>query len=86
MQVHKSVIKRARQDKKRRLRNASVKSAVKTYCKKVIESKEPETAATALKMAIKVLDKAVTKGVIHKNNVARRKSKLTIKVNKLSSS
>jgi len=83
MPVHKSVLKRARQNEKRRLRNIAIKSAIKTYCKKVIEAKDIETAKNALKTAIRALDKAVTKGVIHKNNAARRKSKLTIKVNKL---
>lgn len=86
MPIHKSVLKRARQSEKRRLRNVSVKSGVKTYSKKVtemIEKKDIEGAKESLKTAVKSLDKAVTKGVIHKNNAARRKSKLTIKVNGL---
>jgi small subunit ribosomal protein S20 len=86
MPVHKSVLKRARQNEKRRLRNIAVKSTIKTYSKKVNEAiakKDIEAAKEALKKAIKVIDKAVTKGVIHKNNAARRKSRLTIKLNNL---
>lgn len=83
MVVHKSVLKRARQNEKRRLRNAAIKSTIKTYCKKVREAKDPEIAKELLKVACKLLDKAVTKGVIHKNNAARRKSRLTLTVNKL---
>lgn len=86
MSGHKSVVKAAKQSEKRRLRNIAVKSTIKTYTKKVneaIEKKDSELATESLKKVIKVLDKAVTKGVIHKNNAARRKSRLTIKVNKL---
>jgi len=85
MPVHKSVLKRARQNKKRRLHNRAVKSTIKTYSKKVneaIERKDIERAKEELKKTIKLLDKAVSKGVIHKNNAARRKSRLTIKVNR----
>ena len=86
MPIHKSVLKRARQSEKRRLRNVSVKSSIKTYSKKVIEmieKKDIDGAKESLKTAVKGLDKAVTKGIIHKNNAARRKSKLTVKVNNL---
>lgn len=65
----------------------AVKSTIKTYSKKVyeaIEKKDLEVVKEALKKTIKLLDKAVSKGVIHKNNAARRKSRLTTKVNKFS--
>ncbi|MEW6619724.1 MAG: 30S ribosomal protein S20 [bacterium] len=88
MPIHKSALKRARQNETRRQHNVAVKSTLKTYTKKVIEAvekKDVESAKNALNTSIKMLDKAVSKGIIHKNNAGRRKSKLTIKVNKLSS-
>ncbi len=75
----KSAIKRIRQNEKRRLRNRMVKSKTRTYIKKaikVIESKDLEAAKAAALTAIKALDKAAEKGVLHKNNAARRKSRL----------
>jgi small subunit ribosomal protein S20 len=50
----------------------------------MIDKKDVEGVKESLKTAVKALDKAVSKGVIHKNNAARRKSKLMVKVNKLS--
>ncbi|MGQ9630671.1 MAG: 30S ribosomal protein S20 [bacterium] len=82
----KSAIKRARQNEKRRLRNRSVKSAIKTAVKKVIasvEANDRESAHVNLLKAIKILDRAAAKGVIHKNTSARKKSRLAKKVNAL---
>ena len=73
----KSQIKRNRQNEKRRLRNKSVKSALKTAIRKFHEataSGDPETAGTLLREATRKLDKAASKGVIHKNQAANRKS------------
>lgn len=84
--THRSAEKRDRQAKKRRSRNAAVKSRTKTDIKKVLESVgsgEKESSEKALKNAIKVIKKAASKGVYHKNNASRKVSRLTKKVNAL---
>ena len=86
MATHRSAEKRDRQNKKRRTRNTAVKSATKTEIKKVlaaVEGKEPESSEKALKNAIRVIKKAASKGVYHKNNASRKVSRLTKKVNAL---
>ncbi len=86
MATHVSALKRARQSEKRRQRNVSVRSTLKTYTKKVlqaVESKNPEEARKALARAIPALQKASAKKVIHKRTAARRISHLTKKVNTL---
>jgi small subunit ribosomal protein S20 len=73
----KSAEKRWRQSLKRRLRNRAVRTATRTHIKTVnrsIGAGEPNE--TALKQAIRALDKAAEKGIIHRNNAARRKSRL----------
>lgn len=75
----KSAIKRIRQNEKRRLRNRIVKSQTRTYVKKAIKAidgKDQEAAKAAALIAVKALDKAAEKGILHKNNAARRKSRL----------
>ena len=67
-------------------RNQAIKSRVKTFVKKVlsaVEAKNVDEAKTALQVAYKELDKAVTKGVIKKNTASRKKSRLALKINKL---
>ena len=67
-------------------RNKSIKSRVKTFVKKVlsaVEAKNVDEAKSALSVAYKELDKAVTKGVLKKNTASRKKSRLTLKVNAL---
>lgn len=81
MANHKSALKRLRQSEKRRLRNASVKSSIKTQVKKVRAGGEAETVAEELKKAVSLLDRAVTKGVLHRNNASRRISRLTLAAN-----
>lgn len=86
MATHKSAEKRARQNKKRQLRNASVKSSVKTRLKAVlgvVEDKKKDDSRKALAEAIVVIDKAASKGVLHKNTASRKISRLTRKVNQL---
>lgn len=86
MATHKSAEKRNRQNKKRRLRNISVKSLVKTKTKKVlqaVEAKETETAKKVLLEAVSTIDRAAAKKVFHKNTASRKISKLTRKVNTL---
>jgi small subunit ribosomal protein S20 len=84
--THKSAEKRARQNKKRQLRNASVKSSVKTRLKAVlgaVEDKKKDDSRKALSEAIVIIDKAASKGVLHKNTASRKISRLTRKVNQL---
>lgn len=88
MANHKSALKRHRQSEKRRERNASVKSAIRTAVKKVrtsIDAANAEEAKTNLLEATRVLDGAVTKGVLHRNNASRRVSRLTTAVNSIES-
>jgi small subunit ribosomal protein S20 len=83
----KSQIKRNRQNEKRRLRNKSVKSSLKTAIRKFNEATEAgdtETAGTLLRDASRKLDKAVSKGVIHKNQAANRKSAIAKRLQSLS--
>jgi small subunit ribosomal protein S20 len=85
----KSQIKRNRQNEKRRLRNKSVKSSLKTAIRKFNEayaSGDTELATTLMRDASRKLDKAVSKGVIHKNQAANRKSAIAKRLNSLSSS
>jgi len=79
-----SARKRARQAEKRRLRNKSYKTRFKNAVKKVlkaIEQGDRENIEELLRQAISAIDKAAQKGVIHKNQAARRKSRLMAKVN-----
>ena len=79
----KSQIKRNRTNEKARLRNKAYKSELKTYVRKVreaIAAGDKETAETSLRAATRKLDKAVSKGVIHKNQAANRKSALAKQV------
>lgn len=74
----KSQIKRNRQNEKRRVRNKTVRSELRTRTKTAVSAAETgaENAAEAERLAMKRIDKAATKGVIHKNAAARRKSRL----------
>lgn len=75
----KSNIKRFRQSEKRRVRNTSVTSRMKTYVKAAsaaIEAKDAEAIKSALPAALAEIDGAARKGVIHKNSAARKKSSL----------
>lgn len=82
----KSAIKRARQSEKRRMKNASQKSALRTAVKTAeaaMAQTDVEKAKEALLNATRKLDKAVTKGLLHKNAAARKKSRLAKKLNEL---
>ena len=82
----KSQIKRIKTNEKARARNKAVKSELKTYVRKTREAVvagDKEAATKALQVASRKLDKAVSKGVIHKNQAANRKSKLHSAVNGL---
>jgi len=81
-----SAMKRARQAVKRNLRNKDVRSAIKTIVKKVestVASGNKEDAGKALLEAVKALNKAASKGIIHRNTTSRSISRLTRKVNAL---
>jgi small subunit ribosomal protein S20 len=83
LKKNKSAIKKARQGEKNRLRNAHVKSNMKTNIKKVLlamQGKDKDGLQQTLKEAVTCIDKAASKGVIHKNNAARRVSRLSKKV------
>ena len=82
----KSAKKRILVNKTKADRNKSIKSAVKTSIKKVeaaVTAKDKEAAAAALQNAIYTIDKAASKGVYHKNNAARKVSRLSKAVNAL---
>ena len=71
---------------RRRQRNRPYRSAARTYVKKAllaIQSGDPEAAAVAVGNAISMLDRVADKGVIHKNNAARRKSRLMARYNRM---
>jgi small subunit ribosomal protein S20 len=85
MADHKSAAKRARQNVKRRLRNRAIKSGYRTEIKKfteLIDLKKIEEAKKMLPTIHKVVDKACTKGVMPKTTASRKKSALTIKLNR----
>jgi small subunit ribosomal protein S20 len=82
----KSQIKRIRTNEKARLRNKAVKSELKTYVRRVREAVaagDKDAATAALQAASRKLDKAVSKGVIHANQAANRKSAIAKSVNAL---
>ena len=82
----KSQKKRILTNEKARLRNNAVKSELKTAIRAVntaVESTDKDAAAAALVAASRKLDKAVSKGVLHKNNAANRKWAISKKVNAL---
>lgn len=83
----KSAKKRILVNAKRAARNKAIRSKVKTMIKKVeaaVAAQDKELAKQALTVAVSEIDKARSKGVIHKNSAARKISRLTKKVNSLS--
>jgi small subunit ribosomal protein S20 len=83
----KSAIKRIRSSARKRSRNKPVRSAIKTYVKVAQHSitTGADDSPEAVVRAISALDKAANKGIIHKNQAARRKSRLMAKLNRASS-
>lgn len=80
-----SALKCQRRDARKAVYRGIVRTSTRTHIKKVralLASGKVEAADQALKTAIRALDKAAEKGVIHKNNAARRKSRLMIALNK----
>ncbi len=86
MANHKSAIKRIRQSDKRRDYNRAYRSRARTFVKKAritIDGSDTQAAEEATRLAIQDLDKAASKGVIHKRNAARRKSRLMKQLNEM---
>ena len=79
----RSQIKRNRQNEKRRVRNKAVRSEVRTRAKAAEPGATPEgqEPAEALRLAMKTIDTAAARGVIHKNEASRRKSRLQKRAN-----
>ena len=77
-----STLKRVKQSRKNNLRNRHYKSMMKTAIKNVLKA-DKKDAPELLKMAISTIDRVVTKGIIHNNNAARHKSKISKHVNNL---
>ena len=82
----RSAKKRVRQAEKRRIRNKAIRSYTKTMVKKVLKGVDEgiprEELELRIRAAVKAIDKAVSKGVYHRNEGARRKSRLMAYVNK----
>ena len=88
-QRHKSAIKRHRQNVKRSARNQIVDTQVRHAVRKmreIIAQKDVATAETELRSVMRTLDKAATKGVLHRNNASRRISRLSRQVAALKAS
>ena len=80
MANHKSAEKRNRQNKIRNARNTHIRSTMRTYVKKVrlaVAEGDSEVAQAMLEKAVPCIDKAATKGVIHKATASRKISRLT---------
>ncbi|NQU19590.1 30S ribosomal protein S20 [bacterium] len=87
MPQRKCAAKSLRADKKRRLRNTRVKRDLKESLKKLqslLAAKNVEESKKALKEVSSKLDKAVSKGILNKKTVNRKKSRLTIRLNQIS--
>ncbi|NIQ96670.1 MAG: 30S ribosomal protein S20 [Desulfuromonadales bacterium] len=86
MATHKSALKRNRQNAVRNARNTHIRSTMRTYVKNVrmaVADGNLESAQEALTKAVPFIDKAATKGVIHKNTASRKISRLNKLVNTL---
>ncbi len=86
MPNHKSAEKRVRQNEKRNLINRNNKSRLRTQIKKLraaLASGDKSQSQELLTPTISAIDKAVNKGILHRNTAARYKSRLTVHVNKL---
>ena len=82
----KSAIKRVKVTEKKNLRNRMIKSAMRTSVKKfeaAVAAGDKAAAAAAYAVAVVAVDKAVGKGLLHKNTAARKKSSMTLQLNKL---
>ncbi len=88
MANHKSALKRNRQNQVRTARNTHIRSTMRSYVKQVrtaVSAADKEAATVALAKAVPYIDKASTKGVIHKATASRKISRLTKLVNTMAS-
>ncbi len=83
MAHHKSAIKRIKTSRIQNMRNRHYKSTMRTYLKKIRQTTNKEEAQELLPKVVGYLDKLARKGIIHKNNAANKKSKITRYVNSL---
>lgn len=84
MPNHKSAEKRVRQNERRRVINRSNRARLRTSVKQLrvaLDGKDPQEASGLLPKTVSEIDKAVQKGVLHRNAAARQKSRLTARVN-----
>ena len=81
MAHHKSTKKRIVLSEKQNLRNRSHKSAYKTAVKRVLQSDSKDSAFEEYRKAVSVIDKLTSKGIIHRNRAARKKSQLAQYIN-----
>jgi len=85
MAIHKSALKRARQNIKRNVRNRALRSALRRAIKKyraLLDANDYEGAQAGLPVLYRAIDRSVTKGILHKRTAARYKSRLTGALNK----
>ncbi|MBI3991108.1 MAG: 30S ribosomal protein S20 [Candidatus Omnitrophica bacterium] len=86
MPILKSAFKRMRRDRKKLISNAAIKAELRTLGKKLekfVTGKKITEAKNLVRLLSSKLDKAVTKGVIHKNTASRKKSRLDLKIKRL---
>lgn len=83
MDRHPQQIKRARQDKTRRERNIQNLSRLRTLMKNVFAVKEADKAEEPFKKAVSFIDKMASKNLIHKNNAARKKARISKYLNNI---
>jgi small subunit ribosomal protein S20 len=84
MDRHPQQLKRERQDIKRRARNVDSMSRLRTHIKKVLSTTTKADAEKVYGDTVSIIDKAVSKNLIHKNTGSRRKAQITRHVNSLS--
>lgn len=83
MPQHQSAKKRVRQNKKRRDRNRTQRSKMRTLVNSVMEATDKEEAQELFRKATSYLDKMAAKGIVHDNKAARKKSQMTKHINNL---
>jgi small subunit ribosomal protein S20 len=83
MSAKGSELKRVRQSTKANLRNRAYKAQINTSIKKVLNEEKKKDAEKYLKEAVKLIDKVASKGIIHKNKAANKKSSLYKHINNL---
>ena len=83
MDRHPQQLKRERQDKKRRARNIENLSRLRTFIKKVMSSTSKADAELVYRSTVRIIDKAVSRNLIHRNTGSRRKAQITRHFNSL---